>query len=100
MFMFFNGLSYDSTSGPISYLKNPNLAENLAFSLKAQMTANEYYPGLTRKIYLRKSRYNMHYRGKSMLIELGAQTNTVEEAMNAVEPLSHIIALTLGGTDS
>ena len=100
MFMFFNGLSYDSTSGPISYLKNPNLAENLAFSLKAQMRANEYYPGLTRKIYLRKSRYNMHYRGKSMLIELGAQTNTVEEAMNAVEPLSHIIALTLGGTDS
>lgn len=100
MFMFFNGLSYDSTSGPISYLKNPNLSENLAFSLKAQITANEYYPGLTRKIYLRKSRYNMHYRGKSMLIELGAQTNTVEEAMNAVEPLSHIIALTLGGTDS
>lgn len=95
-FMFFNGLSYEAGSGPITYLANPNLQENLSFSLHAQILANEYYPGLTRKIYLRKSRYNMHYRGKSMLVELGAQTNTVEEAMNAVEPLAHVIAMTLG----
>ena len=39
----------------------------------------------------------MHYRGKSLLIELGAQTNTVEEIMNAVEPLAHILKLTLEG---
>ena len=70
--------------------------ENLAFSFQAQVKANEYYPGFTRKIYLRGYRYNMHFRGKSMLIELGAQTNTVEEIMNAIDPLSHVIAMTLG----
>ena len=37
-------------------------------------------------------RYNMHYRPKSLLIEVGAQTNTVEEAMNAAEPLAQILA--------
>lgn len=96
-FMFFNGLSYNNTLGEISYLPNPNLKENLAFSFQAQVNANEYYPGITRRIYLRGYRYNMQYRGKSMLVELGAQTNTVEEAMNAVEPLAHVIALTLSG---
>lgn len=96
-FMFFNGLSYNSKSGDITYLKNDNLSENLAFSFQAQVIANEYYPGLTRRIYLRSYRYNMHYRGKSMLVELGAQTNTVEEIMNAVDPLGAIIAMTLWG---
>ncbi len=98
-FMFFNGLSYNNTLGEISYLPNENLKENLAFSFQAQVNANEYYPGLTRRIYLRGYRYNMQYRGKSMLVELGAQTNTVEEAMNAVEPLAHVIAVTLLGED-
>ena len=96
-FMFFNGLSYNSKSGDITYLKNDNLSENLAFSFQAQVIANEYYPGLTRRIYLRSYRYNMHYRGKSMLVELGAQTNTVEEVMNSIEPLGAIIAMTLWG---
>lgn len=96
-FMFFNGLSYNNKLGEITYLPNPNLPENLAFSFQAQVLANEYYPGITRRIYLRSYRYNMHYRGKSMLIELGAQTNTVEEIMNAVDPLGHILAMTLRG---
>ena len=42
----------------------------------------------------------MHYRGKSLLIELGAQTNTVEEIMNACDPLAHILSLVLAGEAS
>ena len=96
-FMFFNGLSRTVARGDIDYLKNENIGENLAFSFQAQRVANAYYPGLARKIYLKGYRYNMHYKGKSLLVELGAQTNTVEEIMNAVEPLAHIIRLTLEG---
>ena len=65
-----------------------------------QMVSNEYYPGITRKIYLKGYRYNMHYRGKTLLIELGAQTNTVEEIMNACDPLAHILSLVLTGEES
>ena len=65
-----------------------------------QVISNEYYPGITRKIYLKGYRYNMHYRGKSLLIELGAQTNTVEEIMNACDPLAHILSLVLAGEAS
>ena len=72
-------------------VSNPYILDNLAFSFQAQVLANEYYPGLTRKIYLKAYRYNMHLCPKSMLVEVGAQTNTLEEAMNAMEPLADII---------
>lgn len=96
-FMFFNGLSRTRKTGNIAYLYNENLDGNLAFSFQMQKAAMEYYPGLTRKIYLKGYRYNMHLRPRSLLIELGAQNNTVEEAMNACEPLAHILDLVLSG---
>lgn len=96
-FMFFNGMSHIRDKGDISYLENPYIQENLAFSFQTQVAANEYYPGIARRIYLKAYRYNMHLKPKSMLIELGAQTNTVEEIMNACDPLAHIISIVLSG---
>ena len=98
--MFFNGLSYTRKNGAIDYLENKNLQENLAFSFQIKMAALEYYPGLTRKNYLNAYRYNMHLRGKSLLVELGAQTNTVEEIKNAIGPLAHILDIVLGGKNT
>ena len=97
IFMFFNGLSYTKAAGNIAYLENPYIDENLAFSFQMQVIANEYYPGLTRRIYLKGYRYNMHLRPRSLLIELGAQTNTVEEIMNACAPIAHILDMELSG---
>lgn len=96
-FMFFNGLSYNNTQGNIDYLYNPYIKDNLAFSFQAQALANEYYPGVTRGIYLRALRYNMHFCPKSMLIELGAQTNTCEEVWNAVPIIAQILGMELSG---
>lgn len=94
--MFFNGMSQTPT-GPIEYLPNPYKEDNLAFSLKMQLDAAAYYPGLTRKIYLKGLRYNLHLRPKSALIEVGAQTNTYQEALNAMEPLSQLLDMVLQG---
>lgn len=96
-FMFFNGLCYTNELGELTSLPNEYIQENLAFTFQMQLAAQEYYPGLTRRIYLKGYRYNLHYRPKSLLIELGAQTNTVEEAMNACKPLAHLIAMVLNG---
>lgn len=95
-FMFFNGMSR-TKKGKIDYLENPYLADNLAFSFQMQVTCNEYYPGIARRIYLKAYRYNMHLCPKTLLIELGAQTNTVEEIWNACEPLAHVLDLVLSG---
>ena len=95
--MFFNGLGRTKANGEISYLKNPYLKENLAFSFQMKMACDEYYPGFARNIYLRAYRYNMHLCPKTLLIELGAQTNTKEEIANALEPLAHVLSMVLSG---
>ena len=95
--MFFNGLSHTTAQGDIGYLANPNLADNLAFSFQMQLAAAEYYPGFSRCIYLKGYRYNMQYLPKSLLVEVGAQTNTYQEAVNAMEPLADVLNKVLGG---
>ena len=96
-FMFFNGLSRTRKTGDIDYLANENQEANLAFSFQMQLKAAEYYPGLTRRIYLKGYRYNMHLCPRTLLVELGAQNNTVEEAINACDPLAHILDMVLKG---
>lgn len=95
--MFFNGLSHTTSQGDISYLNNPNLSDNLAFSFQMQLAAAEYYPGFSRCVYLKGYRYNLHYLPKSLLVEVGAQTNTYQEAVNAMVPLADILDKVLSG---
>lgn len=93
--MFFNGTS-QTPDGPISYLENPNREDNLAFSFQMKLCADAFYPGYARNIYLKGLRYNLHLRPRSALVEVGAQTNTYEEAKNAMEPLAELLDIVLG----
>lgn len=95
--MFFNGLSKTTSQGELENLANPYIEENLAFSFQMQLAAAEYYPGFTRRIYLKGYRYNMHLVPKSLLVEVGAQTNSFQEAKNAMEPLADLLAKVLKG---
>ena len=88
--MLFNGLCRNA-DGPISYLENPYLEETLAFSLQLNLLGRERYPGLMYKMYLKNYRYNMHFTGHCMLVELGTQNNTVEEAQNGVRYLAELL---------
>lgn len=89
--MYFNGLSRTRTNGDIDYLYNPYIQDNLAFSLQMQLASENMYPGLVRRIYLRAYRYNLHLLPKSLLVEAGAQTNTVEEMKHAMEALADVL---------
>ena len=89
--MYFNGLSRTRAKGDIDYLYNPYIQDNLAFSLQMQIASETLYPGFARRIYLRGYRYNLHLMPKSLLIEAGAQTNTVEEMRNAMEVLAETL---------
>ncbi|MCI5511180.1 MAG: stage II sporulation protein P [Oliverpabstia sp.] len=95
--MYFNGLSRTVSNGSLDSLPNPYIEDNLAFAFQMSVQAARYYPELTRCIYLKGYRYNLHVRPRSMLLEVGAQTNTVEEAMNAMEPFSVILNKVLRG---
>lgn len=95
--MYFNGLSYTVNNGTLDSLPNPYITDNLAFSFQLSYMAARYYPQFTRCIYLKGYRYNLHMRPRSILLEVGAQTNTVQEAMNAMEPFSVILNKVLQG---
>lgn len=95
--MYFNGLSRTVNNGNLDSLPNPYISDNLAFAFQLSYQAARYYPRLTRCIYLKGYRYNLHVRPRSILLEVGAQTNTVAEAMNAMEPFSVILNKVLKG---
>ena len=96
-FMFFNGLCRTKKTGMLEKFPNPNLEDNLALSFQLQLLAKEYYPTLVRRIYLKGLRYNMQYRPKSLLIELGAQTNTAEEARNTIPYIAQLLDMVFRG---
>ena len=95
--MLFNGLSYSNLNGDIGYLYNPYRDDNLAMSLQLYLLGQAYYPDYLRRIYVNAYRYCLHERGKSMLIEAGAQTNTYGEVKNAMEPLADLLDKLLRG---
>jgi stage II sporulation protein P len=93
--MFFNGLSRRNVNGqpvPTEWLPNPYQEENLQFSFQAQLAANQLFPGLNRRIYLRSYRFSLHMHPRTLFVEVGNQYNTLQEAKNAMHPLARIIA--------
>ena len=97
--LFYNGLSYTVNQGAVSYLPNPYIEENLALSFQLEYQAAQYYPELYRGIYLAGLRYNLHLKPRALLLEAGAQTNTVEEVRNTMEPFADILNRVLKGSD-
>ena len=93
--LFYNGLSYTLTQGSLSYLPNPYIQQNLAFSFQLNYQAEQYFPGFSRGIYLAGLRYNLHLSPRALLLEAGAQTNTIQEVKNAMEPFAAILARVL-----
>lgn len=97
--MFVNGVSRLNVNGDIDYLYNPNKIANLAFSLQMYLEGKATYGDFLRKIYIRGYCFNLDRMPRAALVEVGAQTNTVQEAKNAMIPLADIIYKVLSGTD-
>lgn len=95
--MFFNGVSRTTRNGELEYLANPNRQANLAFSLQMYLAGTASYDDFLRRTYIKGYQYNLDRRPKATLIEVGGQTNTLEEANNAMEPLADILNQVLSG---
>lgn len=63
---------------------HPNWRNNLTFATHLQQRLNDMYPTLARPINLRSSAFNQALATGSILLEVGACGNTVEEAENAI----------------
>ena len=58
----------------------PSWEENLTFALRLQEIAETEYPGLMRPILFSARKYNMDVTPCSVLLEMGSDSNTLEEA--------------------
>ncbi len=63
---------------------HPNWKNNLTFATHLQQKLNDMYPTLARPINLRTAAFNQALATGSILLEVGACGNTVEEAENAI----------------
>ena len=67
-----------------SGLEHPNWRQNLSLAIYLQNTVCQSYPSLMRPITLTKYRYNQHLTPGSMIIEVGSNGNTLQEALAAI----------------
>lgn len=84
--MLVNGVCTAQDCGENLYIK-----QNLALSLKMYNAFNEKYNGLARKIYIKPYRYSTFIKPKSILVEAGCESNTLEQVQNAMYPLADIL---------
>lgn len=72
--MIICGCEYGNVTG------YPNWRENLRFGLRVQQSMEDLYPGLARPLLFDDRKYNQHLTNGSILIEMGSDSNTLEEA--------------------
>ena len=70
------------SEGTLSY---PNWEKNLALAMSLQGLVDEKYPHLMRPTTLCSNRYNQQLTPGSLLLEVGATGNTMQEALAAVD---------------
>ena len=73
-------------------LTHDHWQDNLAFQAQLHDRLNSTYPGIMRPMSIRASRFNQHIRKGSMLVEVGACGNTLEEALAAAQIFANTLA--------
>ena len=77
--------------GTDTRLKHPGWERNLGLALKLQVLLERTHPGICRDLTLSKNRYNQHFGPLTLLVEIGAAGNTLNEAKPAAEALAKAI---------
>ena len=75
---------------------HPGWRDNLTFATHLQQSLNTRYPTLARPINLRSAAFNQALSKGSLLIEVGACGNTIEEAKNAILRFADVYAAEIG----
>ena len=69
----------------------PTWQNNFGLAIHLQDTANKLYPTLMRPMIVSNSRFNQHLTDGSMLLEVGSDANTKEEAERAADYFADVM---------
>lgn len=70
----------------------PDWRQNMRLSMLFHQTIEQMYPGLARPILLTSKLYNQHLTNGSMLIEMGTDANTLDEAIYSAELVGNALS--------
>lgn len=70
----------------------PDWKENLTFALRLQKELEDGFPGITRPLFFCARSYNMNLTHCSLLVEMGSDANTLEEAVYTGKCLGNTLA--------
>ncbi len=73
-----------------------NWSDNLSFAMDLHSVMNNNYPDIMRPLNLRADRFNQHLTKASLIVELGACGNSLEEALYSAQLLASGIAQVIG----
>ncbi len=76
----------------------PNWQDNLRLALRYQQALETKYPGLARSLLLKPQRYNENLTSGSMLLEIGTEVNSLEEAEYTASLAGEVLANVLKAT--
>lgn len=80
------------------YIDNyPKWKENLKLATRLQQCFNTKYPGLSRALLLRSSLYNQNLSTGAMLIEVGTEANTLDEAKYSAKLVGNCLSEVMKG---
>ncbi len=71
---------------------NTHTAENLSLGVRLQQRLHQTYPGVARPLLLADARYNQQLTNGSLLIEMGSDSNTLQEACYSGDLLGSALA--------
>ncbi|MGI6413746.1 MAG: stage II sporulation protein P [Syntrophomonadaceae bacterium] len=76
--------------------QNPNMKTNLEFAKRVKAVLDKQHPGLSKGILMGRGDYNQDLSPRSLLLEVGAHTNSKEEAQRAAALFADSIPTVIG----
>ncbi len=81
--------------GTNAKLTHETWRDNMRLACKLQAYANEHYPGLMRPINVRAERFNQQITSGSLIVEVGSNGNTLDEAKLGARYMAEVISAVL-----
>ena len=79
------------------FKEKPFFVENMAFAKQLTLAINAECANLGKDVMVKNGRYNQHVMSPSILVEVGNNMNTLDEALNALPALAKAIDAALQG---
>jgi stage II sporulation protein P len=70
----------------------PSWRNNHSFALKLSERINKEYPGLSLGVRVKEGRYNQFLHPRALLVEVGSENNSTQEAVRSARLLARVLA--------